>query len=1350
MPMRRSIAASVRSNETPSKIVKILIALALVIGLSPVMALAAPGMAYASTSGHLSVGNKISYGGWTTTHFAVNGNEAYCGNPSASTPSPGTYEMHEISDAALLAGLWFGYGGPGFDASMWPGSWYDGSGMTPDRYRALTHIVLSDIYAGDGHYAYGQCNSSFIRWCQDNVVGYSIQDGHVVNEGAVRYRIGSEGFSLNGAGDSYGDVPKGFTGYTMPTGGSTQVILTFEYHPYGSVEIRKASANPGITDNNGCYTLEGAVFGIFSDPQCTNLVRSMTCGPDGVARADEVLIGTYYVKELTAPRGYALAEEAHGIQVEAEQTTNVGVSDIPQNDPAYVCVQKYDGERAYFSHNLPQGSASLGGAEYLLKYYDGYFSTADEAAASGAPSRSWIIRTDDDGFAALDPAYVVSGDALYTNSAGTPTLPLGTLVIKEAKAPEGYLLDDATTYVQQITSEGHLETVYTYVTPVHPEQVIRGGVSIEKRDLESGLLTPLGGATLDGTEFKITNRSKNSVIVDGIDYAPGAVVATIYTKDGTASTASDALPYGHYSIQETAPSTGYLHTDTTERFFDITEDGAIVRIEGDKAPRNQVKRGDLELVKVRESDQHRLGGIPFKITSKTTGEAHVFVTDDNGEAKTEAAWNPHTQRTNANDSAVSADGSVDESMLDAEAGVWFGLTTEGWSVKADDKLGALPYDTYQIDELPCSANEGLELVSMTARVSRHGYQIDMGAVDDQPKGQVSVSTAARDGLDGDKEAFADTETTIIDRVEYAGVTVGTAYSVEGTLMDKATGSPVAAPDGTPVTATKEFTASSMTGYVELAFTFDALALGGHDVVAFERLVDVSTGTVVAEHEDIDDFDQTIKVAPPEIGTSAKDGLDGDHAVIADGRATVVDTVSYKGLTPGKEYIAKGTLMVVSDGSVKPLIGSSGEPVTVEAAFTPDKPTGSVDVTFSFDATLLAGERLVAFEQVLKADALIASHEDPEDPSQTVDVVSPRIWTLAFDGIDSDKRVVADISSKVVDRISYENLIPGRAYVAIGVIADPETGGVLTADGDPGSSDAVRLWDELKDALSYGEGTTMPRKVDSDRIDDILAEAQEKGVLACAKAEFTPDAQAGTVDAEFAFDATGLAGKAGVVFETLIMQDEGEATLVADHIDKESEEQSLDIVASEICTLATDKSDHDHNVLTGKDTVIVDAVSYTDLIPGLEYEVTGTLMDKATGKKALVGERPVTSSVMFTPNASAGTVEVEFAFDSTGLAENDLVVFERLTKDGAPVAEHEDLDDESQTVHVGDPELTKTVTSYYDKTGIDMRPVYTLIAVLAAGAAALAVYGVRKLRSSRQDADDALDDATDAPSKPETE
>lgn len=1320
--MARSNAAFAAGIKTPSLVIRILLIITLAMGLVPVSAMFGAGKAYASTTGQLSIGNKIPYGGWNTTHFAVNGNEAYCGNPSKNTPPAGTYTMHEVSDTNLLAGLWFGYGGPGFDASMWPSTWYDGSGMTPDRYRALTHIVLSDIYSNDGHYSYGQCNSSFVKWCQDNVVGYSINDGHLVNENAINVRIRAHGFTLNDAGDSFGDVPKGFTGYTMPTGSSTQVILTFEYHPYGSVEIHKASANAVITDGNDCYTLEGAVFGIYTDPACTNLVRTITCGADGVGRADEILIGTYYLKEITPPRGYALNMDVTNIQVEAEQTTYADVSDIPQNDPAYMVIQKYDGERTYFSHNLPQGSASLGGAEYRLDYYDGYFKTLDEAQGSGSPTRSWVLRTDDDGFAALDEGYLVSGDALYKDTNGNPTLPLGTLVIQETKAPDGYLLDTSTAYVQQITQEGHLETVYTYVMPIHPEQVIRGGVSIEKRDLESGLLTPLGGATLDGTEFKITNRSKNSVIVDGIDYAPGAVVKIIYTKDGVASTSADALPYGHYSIQETTPSEGYLLTDTTERFFDVIEEGIVVKIEGDAAPHNQVKRGDIELVKARESDQHRLDNIPFMITSETTGESHVFVTDENGEAKTEAAWNPHTQRTNANDAAVSADGAVDESKLDPEAGIWFGLTREGWTVKADDDLGALPYDTYQIDELRCSSNEGLELVSMKARVSRHGYQIDMGTADDQPEGQVSLSTTARDDLDGDKAVSKEPEVTVIDRVEYAGVTIGTTYRVEGTLIDKATEQPVLYEDGTPVTADKSFTAESVTGYVELAFTFDATLPEGTKTVAFEKLIDTSTGIEVAAHEDIEDFDQTVSIVAPEIGTTATDGLDGDHAVISDNKATVVDVVSYKGLIPDREYTVTGILMLIADGTAEPLLDDAGNPITTEATFTPTEPAGSVEVIFEFDASLLSGKDIVAFEKVFYADTEIASHEDPDDPSQTVEVVPPEIGTYAFDSIDADKRVVADVSSKVIDKVSYRNLVPGSQYHAYGFI--------LKKPSDADEEDASGgLLAKIEALFGYGNESTeaLPWIIECDDIEGRIIElaAADEGLI-WGQTSFIPEEQSGSIEVPFEFDSTGFAGGEFVVIEVLIKEEDGTHSLVADHVDIDSAEQTFAIVPSAIGTTARDKSDGDHSVLASKDATIIDEVSYTDLIPGMEYELSGILMDKQTGKELMVADKPVKASLLFTPNSPSGEIELEFSFDSRSASDHDLVVFEYLSKNDEPVAEHADIDDEAQTVHVTDPELTRTTTGYYDKTGVDERGLYVLLALIGAAGIAASVLGVRRL------------------------
>lgn len=1310
--MRRSLCAPRTGGRAPSLLSRIIISIALAIGMVPVAAVIAPEQAHASATGELWVGEDIPYGGWSTKSFAVNGNEAYCGDPAKGTPPAGTYSMDPVSDHILAAGVWFGYGGPGFDPSMWPATWIDGTAMTPDRYRALTHIVLADIYSRAGAYSYGQCEQDFIDWCQDNVMGYAYQDGHVVNDRAVNYLITQHAFELIGDGSSARDIPAGFTAYLMPTVEGKQMIVTFEYNPCGSMEVRKTSANQQISSGNACYDLSGAVFGIYSDPSCTSLVRTVTCDSAGSARADEILAGSYYVKELAAPKGYALSSGVTGVQVQAGSTAIASVSDIPQNDPAYIVVQKYDGERAYLSKNLPQGSASLAGAEYRLDYYDGYYSTLAECERSGAPTRSWTVRTDEDGFAALDPAYIVSGSELYRDTHGNPTLPLGTLAIRETKAPEGYLLDGATAYVQQITAENHLETVYTYVAPIHPEQVIRGGVSIEKRDRESGLLTPLGGASLDGTRFEIRNRSANSVLVDGIDYAPGEVVATIEAEGGVASTSSDALPYGRYSIQETAPGTGYLHTDSEERFFDVAEDGAIVALSDGDAARNQVKRGDIELVKARETDQARLDGIPFRITSLSTGESHVVVTDDNGEAKTEAAWNPHTQRTNANDGAVAEDGTVDESKLDAEAGVWFGLTTEGWSVEADDALGALPYDTYRVEELRCSRNVGLELVAMQAKVSRDGYQIDLGTVDDQPQGQVSLATTARDGDSGGKTIAKQPEAVVIDRVEYEGATIGTAYRMEGTLIDRATGEAVKLADGTAVAAQKEFTAESMSGYVELSFAFDATLVEGSKLVAFEKLLDAATGTVVAAHEDMEDFDQTVTVAPPSIGTEASDGLGGGHAVTADGRATVIDKITYKGLTPGREYTVKGALMVVADGSAEPLLDDAGEQVSAEAAFTPEEASGSVEAEFSFDATHLAGSKLVAYEKLFLGGAEIASHEDPDDPSQTVEVVPPSIGTQAFDSADGDKRVVADASSKVIDRIGYANIPQGKSYRAYGIIIEK---------GDAGASSLAELHSIL-------DGGPLDRTAFEERLAALSA---DPAVLAQAGVAFEPNARSGSIDAQFDFDSTDAAGKGLFIAEALFSDGDDGFTLVAEHVDPDSEEQSFEVVPSAIGTTARDKSDGDHSLLCSKDAVIVDAVSYADLIPGREYQISGTLMDKATGSELMVGDKPVRASKLFTPNAPSGEVELEFAVDASALSERDLVVFEKLSKDGVEVAEHADIDDEAQSAHVVDPTLTKNSPSYYDKTGVERRSLYALIAILLAGGIAMAALGAREIIAARR-------------------
>lgn len=114
----------------------------------------------------------------------------------------------------------------------------------------------------------------------------------------------------------------------------------------------------------------------------------------------------------------------------------------------------------------------------------------------------------------------------------------------------------------------------------------------------------------------------------------------------------------------------------------------------------------------------RLASVPFRITSKTTRESHVLVTDENGMASTESSWTPHSQNTNKGTSA--------------DDGIWFGQDALGTQAPVDDNLGALPYDTYTVEELPCSANEGMVPVAFEITISRDKTTLDLGTVDNKP------------------------------------------------------------------------------------------------------------------------------------------------------------------------------------------------------------------------------------------------------------------------------------------------------------------------------------------------------------------------------------------------------------------------------------------------------------------------------------------------------------------------------------------------------------------------------------------------------------------------------------------
>ena len=503
--------------------------------------------------------------------------------------------------------------------------------------------------------------------------------------------------------------------------------------------------------------------------------------------------------------------------------------------------------------------------------------------------------------------------------------------------------------------------------------------------------------------------------------------------------------------------------------------------------------------------------------------------------------------------------------------------------------------------------------------------------------------------------------------------------------------------------------------------------------------------------------QFLPPAVYDVSTSSFDAEGGTFQAVSTRLREAGFKSVYKDLIPGKEYKVVGKLMLKDTG--EPLLDADGKPVTAEATFTPDHDHGTVDVTFTFDASLLAGEEVVAFETLYRLDKVITAHADIEDEKQTVEVIQPAVDTVAVDGFDGDKDVVADPEARITDTLSYKNVIPGSTYEVHGIVMDAETGlPLLSGEGADkvGEDDLTDFWHELCDLTGVtsakpldggfdlfasiggifgqsdegddGEEVWFPQvEPDWDGIDALLEDNPEiADHLSTATETFEADKDHGEIEMDFGLDASDLAGKKAVVFELLVK----DGIAVGAHSDLTDEDQTVTIVPSTIGTEATDKTDGDHEVMVSKEVTIVDAVHYENLLPGKEYTVKGVLMDKSTDKPLMVGDKKVEASASFTPNKPNGTVELEFTFDATGLEDKEVVAFETLYKDGIEVATHADIDDAAQTVKFVKPPKG----GVYDKTGNMLSGYGWVAALLVVAAVAGAGYAGKQYLDARKEKD----------------
>ena len=1126
-------------------------------------------------------GPTINYGSYCTTKMTFDGsNTAYCVEPLQPTPSSGTYAYTLLgNNSPIRKALYYLNGGYGYDRhikNQYLGGWSD------DNSYVIGHLVVAYIYAG---YA---SDSGAFHGAPQNYIDKAVE---VAN--AVR---------------GLPEPPATFRAFIIPGNNDQTLVGSWYQVPYGYIELRKVSSNAAVSDGNGNYSLRGAEYGIYKGE---TLVTKLTTDQNGYAKSDELESGSYTVKELKASKGYIIDITVHNVTVEPEKTASLHVTEVPQNDPMDLLLQKLDKE---MNAAQPQGRASLSEAQFTVKFYTQQSDT-DPAADGATPARTWIFKTDSEGKAKFSANYLVSGDEFYTQKDGrTLCLPLGTVTVQETKAPIGYFTND-TVFVQKITAGGKAETVSCYNASSVEEQICRGGVKLQKRDFETKKKEPQGDATLEGAVFTITSLNENPVIIDGKTYTKNQVVMTLTTdSNGSASTKKDVLPFGHYRADETKAPEGYLNEGKLSVEFDITQNGEIVNLTSeDAAISNQVIRGDLELIKVVDGEQRRLSDVPFSITSVTTGESHTIVTDKNGYASTASKWNKHTHNTNQGKTS--------------EDGIWFGTS------KPDDSKGALPYDTYSIEEQRCNANESMDLLKFEVTIYKDSVSVDLGTLTDD---KIEICTTALDKNTGTHMSKPEKKVTLIDTVEYSGLKKGQKYQIIGTLMDAETGEAILI-DEKPVTAEKEFTAKKSSGSAEVTFTFDATSLAGKTTVIFEELH--QDGKKLAAHTDLKDTEQQISF--PEIGTKAKDSDTEDNIANADEKVQLTDTIFFKGLIPNLEYVAAGRLM---DAETEEPLLDGDTPITAQTTFTPEASEGTVDVVFEFNGSSLKGKNTVIYESVTQEEKEVGMHADPKFKDQQM--FFPEIGTKASCPETESQMAIPKEELTIVDTVSY-HLVPGKEYKLTGTLMDKESGKPLLVDEKPVTSELV----------------------------------------------FTPEEAEGTVELSFTFNASALKGKTIVAFESVSYQEKE----VAVHADIESTPQS--IYFPEIGTKAICPETESQMAPAKKEVTITDTVSYQCLVPGKEYKLTGTLMDQENGEPLLVDKKPVTSELIFTPETADGTVELSFTFDASTLKNKTIVVFESLSHKGKELTVHADIDSEPQSIYF--PEIGTKATC--PETGSQMAP-----------------------------------------------
>lgn len=814
-----------------------------------------------------------------------------------------------------------------------------------------------------------------------------------------------------------------------------------------------------VTESGGLYQpvygtvgLAGATYEVYADEDIVtldgtvrakkgSLVATIETGTGGSGTSGLLYLGKYKIVEKQAPYGMTLNTTPLFVELtyagENVKITGTEAACFNERQKAEICLDKVLEQDERFD---------IGMKDEILSVQFGLYAAENLAAADGS-----VIPAD--GLLEIVNCGK-NGKAVFQTD-----IPVGAkLYVQEIATDSHYILSDEKFPVVFQYAGQDVATVNLSASSGKPIQngLIYGNIKGLKIDRETG-------ETIAGAQFGLFKPDE-----------------TIYTEENAILTAQsqedgvfrfETIPYGNWLVKELQPADGFLPNEETypvtvtadEETIEITvvndripEIGTTAAAGGEK----QTHPGETITIEDEVAYRHLIPGREYVLKGvlmdKATGKPFLV---DGAEVCADVVFVPEKPSGTALVS-FSFDGSGTKS--NTEIVVFERLYRDGV-------------------ELAVHANIEDEGQTVTVLVPEIG------------------TTAA---VDGEKEICATEVFALEDVVSYENLIPGKEYTLKGILMDKTTGEPLMI-NGEEIHVETAFTPDEPAGQVTVFFSFDSTHIKANtEIVVFERLC--HDGRELAVHADIRDEGQTVTVLVPEIGTTAS--VDGAKEICASEVFTLEDVVTFRNLTPGKEYVLKGVLM---DKSTNQPLLIDGKEIRAEVTFIPETTDGEVIVPFVFDSRFLKEDMdVVAYEALYREDRELAVHADMEDKGQTVMVKVPEIWTQA--AAEGKKEITASDKVVIEDTVTYKNLTPGKEYVLKGVLMDKATGKPFIVN--------------------------------------------EKEI--CAEILFVPEASDGEATVSFLFDASGIAQETDVVVFECLYRDNVE---IVTHADIEDEGQTVRLI-----------------------------------------------------------------------------------------------------------------------------------------------------------------------------------------------